>query len=602
MNIDLSQEKRIGSLGTPLGKDVLVLTRFNGSEGLSELFEFRVDALSKKSGINFDDAIGQNCSVKLKTYGRTERVFNGVLVEAQWLGGQGRLHAYQLVLRPWLWLLSHRTDCRIFSKETAKKGNTVPDIIKQVFSDASFSDFRDNLTSGYPELEYCVQYRETDLAFVSRLMESYGIYYYFEYSSDKHTLVLADAKSSHKPIQGSETVPFIQLLGQDRRDREHIFSWTSERRFRSGKVTLNDYDLLQPNAKLQSEAQGSERYQKADLELYDYPGKYPRSGPQSPKKSSDGDRLAKIRLDAEQALDHRRYAVGDAASLYPGGLFKLERHPSDNAEYLVVRASHEFGTEFYQTGSGEAPGQIYHGRYELLRSDRVYRSPLVTPKPVIYGPQTAKVVGKQGEEIDVDEHGRITVQFHWDRQRKPSRRARVAQIWSGRSWGGQVIPRIGQEVVVEFLEGDPDRPLVVGTVYNNDYKYPYDLPGSKTVSGVKSDSSKGGRGYNEFKFEDKKGSELIGMRAEKDLDVLVRHAETREIGTVFEVPAGSPSRKTTLKKGDDELSVESGNQTTTVSKNITIKAGIKIELIVGPSTIVIDNSGITINGPLVKIN
>jgi type VI secretion system secreted protein VgrG len=533
------------------------------------LFEFRVDALSKDENIDFNKVIGRNCSVKFKSYKGAERIFNGILVAAQWTGVKDVHYAYRLVFKPWLWLLSHTSDSKIHVKKTA------PDIIKQVFSDAEFRDFRESLTASYPTIEYCVQYRESDLDFVCRLMEEFGIYYYFEHTSDKHTLVLADSKSSHKAIPGSTTVPYIDLEGRDRRDCEHLYHWTRERTFQAGKVTLKDYDQLRPSAEMTSEAQASEGYNKANLEVYDYPGKYPRGGPTERKKTSDGDKFAKIRLEAAQARDHRRYATGDAISLYPGGLIKLDKHPaaSENVQYLVIRASHSFGTEAYRSGFGS--NEVYTGRYEFLGSDRPFRAPLITPKPIIHGPQTAKVVGQQGEEIDVDEHGRITVQFHWDRDKKPSRRVRVAQVWSGKTWGGQHIPRIGQEVVVAFIEGDPDRPLVVGTVYNDEYRFPYKLPDNKTQSGLKSDSTKGGGGYNEIKYEDKKGSEKIEVHAQKDLDTVVENNETRKIGE---------------------------DQTIDVGETISVTAGKRIVLRVGQSTITVTETQVEVKSPRVKVN
>jgi type VI secretion system secreted protein VgrG len=569
MSGGLVQDHRIASLDTPLGKDVLALTSFEGTEGVSELFEFRVDALSKDENIDFNKVIGRNCSVKFKSYKGAERIFNGILVAAQWTGVKDVHYAYRLVFKPWLWLLSHTSDSKIHVKKTA------PDIIKQVFSDAEFRDFRESLTASYPTIEYCVQYRESDLDFVCRLMEEFGIYYYFEHTSDKHTLVLADSKSSHKAIPGGTTVPYIDLEGRDRRDCEHLYHWTRERTFQAGKVTLKDYDQLRPSAEMTSEAQASEGYNKANLEVYDYPGKYPRGGPTERKKTSDGDKFAKIRLEAAQARDHRRYATGDAISLYPGGLIKLDKHPaaSENVQYLVIRASHSFGTEAYRSGFGS--NEVYTGRYEFLGSDRPFRAPLITPKPIIHGPQTAKVVGQQGEEIDVDEHGRITVQFHWDRDKKPSRRVRVAQVWSGKTWGGQHIPRIGQEVVVAFIEGDPDRPLVVGTVYNDEYRFPYKLPDNKTQSGLKSDSTKGGGGYNEIKYEDKKGSEKIEVHAQKDLDTVVENNETRKIGE---------------------------DQTIDVGETISVTAGKRIVLRVGQSTITVTETQVEVKSPRVKVN
>jgi type VI secretion system secreted protein VgrG len=597
MSPEPTQDKRIGSLNTPLGKDVLALQRFEGTEGLGELFEFHIDAISNQEDVNFDGALGRSCTVKIRTFGR-ERYFTGILVEAQWLGHQDVYYAYRLILRPWLWLLSQTTDCRIFEDQTA------PDIIKKVFSDRGFSDFRLGLTESYPKLEYCVQYRETDLAFVTRLMEQHGIYYFFEHTSDKHTLVLADSKTSHQPVPGLESVPFIALAGDDRREREQINFWSSERRLRTGKVELNDYDYEQPNADLKSDAKGSAQYARSDLEFYDYPGKY--------KKRDVGDKYAKICLQAEQALDHRRLGRGNAVSLFPGGLTKLEKYRgSENRQYLVLRCSHVFVTEFYRTagGGGRDGADVYEGNFEFLPSDQPFRSPIVTPKPRIHGIQTAKVVGKSGEEIDVDELGRIKVEFFWDRKKTQSCRVRVGQIWSGKQWGGQVIPRIGMEVIVNFLEGDPDRPLVTGTVYNNDYKLPYDLPSNRTLSGVKSDSSVGGGGYNEFNFEDKQGQEQIGLHAQKNYKVVVLDTETREIGENFTAESGQASRSTTLKMGDDSLEVTAGNQTVFIALNQTVtiegmattEAMASMTLMVGASSIEITPASITLTSPTITL-
>jgi type VI secretion system secreted protein VgrG len=233
----------------------------------------------------------------------------------------------------------------------------------------------------------------------------------------------------------------------------------------------------------------------------------------------------------------------------------------------------------------------------------------VPPKPRIYGIQTAKVVGKKGEEIDVDEHGRILVQFFWDRKEKQSRRIRVAEVWAGKKWGGQFTPRVGMEVVVEFLEGDPDRPLITGCVYNSDNKHPFDLPDNKTQSGWKSDSSKGGGGYNQLRLEDKKGFEEINMHAEKDHNVKVKHAETWEIGETFEAPTGMPSRDVKIKKGDDKLKLDTGSRDTDIALMDQLKAGMMIKLECGaskitmtPVSISIESTLITLSGALIKIN
>lgn len=572
MNVSLRQDPRVAILNTPFGKDVLVLVRFEASEGLGELFEFRIDALSKDEDVDFDKAIGRPCSVTYKLYGN-ERVFHGILVEAEWLGKNDTdFHGYRLVLRPWLWLLSRTSDCRIFEDQTA------PDIIKTVFTDRGFSDFRDDLTENYPKLEYCVQYRETDLNFVLRLMEQHGIYYFFEHSGDKHMLVLADAESSHKPIPGCSSVPYNAFGGSGHEDRENLSQWLHQRRFRTGKVEYNDYDYLQPTANLISDANGSAHYTRSQMERYDYPGKY--------KNRKDGEKYAKVCLESEQAVDERRHASGKAASLFPGGLVSLEKHPkgSENRKYLVVRSSHSISTEHYRSTDALEAEETYSGSYELQPSNRPFRSPITTSKPRIYGIQTAKVVGKEGEEIDVDEYGRIMLEFFWDRKKKQSCRVRVAEVWSGKKWGGQFIPRIGMEAVVEFLEGDPDRPLVVGTVYNRDYKHPFELPANKTQSGLKSDSSKGSGGYNQVMFEDKKGSEEIELHAQKDYKLTILDTEVREIGERFTgQTAGPDSRKTTLLRGDDELTVASGNQTVAIAMNQNLTVGMSQTNTVGTS-------------------
>jgi type VI secretion system secreted protein VgrG len=558
----LSQANYPAALKTPLGDDVLVLRSFSGNEVLGQPFEFQIDALSEQENINFDKAIGQACTIKLKTYEQKERFFCGILTSAQWVGaevgGQQDYCRYRLVLRPWFWLLAHRADCRIFLDKTVK------DIIEKVFTDAGFSsgtDFKFRTTGNYEKIKYCVQYRETDFAFVSRLMEQYGIYYYFEHQDGQHTMVLADSRASHSAVKDLPQVKYHFQTVAYRRVEQQINSWTSERQFCTGKIEYNDYDYLKPPKRLRASKEASETYTRSRFEVYDYPGKY--------DEQDKGERFAQYRLEAEQAMDRRRTADGEAPSLFAGGLVSVEKHPSsaENIEYLVVRASHGYGAQRYGTDqSADAPG--YQGNYELLPSDRTFRSLPQTPKPRIHGIQTAKVVAKKGEdseEISTDEHGHIWVQFYWDREPQKSCPIRVSQSWASKQWGEQFIPRIGMEVVIEFLEGDPDRPLVTGCVYNGDNKHPYTLPDDKTQSGLKSDSSKGHNGYNEFMFEDKKGEELVRMHAQKDHDVTVRNSETWTIGEAFTPPQGQASRTTTLENGDDSLTIKKGSRSIDIS-------------------------------------
>jgi type VI secretion system secreted protein VgrG len=304
-------------------------------------------------------------------------------------------------------------------------------------------------------------------------------------------------------------------------------------------------------------------------------------------------------LEAEQALDYRRHATGDAVSLFPGGMTKLDQHPKDseNIQYLIVRTMHSFVSEFYRSGADVVPGQVYYGNYEFLTSERPFRSQIVTPKPEVLSMHTAKVVGKEGEEIDTDEYGRIRVEFFWDRDKSFSRWARVLQPWAYKQWGTQFIPRVGMEVVVVYEEGDPDQPLVIGSVYNGDNKHPYKLPDNKTQSGIKSNSSKGGNGYNEYMFEDKKGSELIRMHAQKDYDVTVHHVETRKIG---EDGVSGASRDTTLLTGDDKLTIATGSQNVMIAQSHTETMGLARTTTIGTSrtTLVGASDTLTVTGPI----
>jgi type VI secretion system secreted protein VgrG len=588
----LTQDTRPAQLQTPLGKDILVLASFVAAEGLSELFEVNVEALSEQENIDFDKAIGKSCTVKQITYDDKTRYYNGILTATRRVGKSRDLTHYNLVLRPWLWLLGRKADCRIFLKKDVKE------VISEVFKKAGFTDFAFRTTGDFHKIPYCVQYRETDLAFCSRMMEHYGIYYFFEHTDGKHTLVMADSRTSHKSIPDLPKLPFIQRHEGANRREQHVHSWVSDRKLRTGKVHFNDYDYLQPKKNLKAPKESNEKYAHSKLEMYDYHHKY--------DEKDKGENHAQFRLEAEQAFDYRRRIHGDAASIHPGGLVTVEHHPtkSENQEYLIVGARHMYSSQSYRSGGG-GNGDAYSGSYDILPSDRPYRSLPKTPKPRIYGIQTAKVVGKkgeEGEEISTDEHGHIWVQFHWDREPQKSCPVRVAQTWAGKRWGAIFLPRVGMEVVVDFIEGDPDRPLVTGCVYNGDNKPPYDLPDNKTISGWKSDSSRHNGGYNEFVFDDKKDSEKIRMHAERDHEVTVKHAETWTIGESFKPPQGSPSRCTTIKNGDDQLTIEHGNQTTHVKVAISTTADVSITLKVGPSTVTMTPGSISLHSPTISLS
>jgi type VI secretion system secreted protein VgrG len=580
----LSQDDRGGSLQTPLGKDVLVLSRLDAMETLGGLFVYHVEALSEEPNIDFNQLLGLNLSVKLQTVDQLERYFNGVLVQARWTGGRDDLFTYQLVLMPWLWLLSRTSDCRIFHSMS------IPDIIVKVFQNRGFTDYQNATTGSYPTLEYCVQYRESDMNFVCRLMEEYGIYYFFEHSESKHTLVLADSKSSHGPIPGLSSAPYLPgSSASARRDKQQFDNWSTFRGFQSGRFVLNDYDYEKPSANLLSNAEHSGGYAHGVMEIYDYPGRYDDQG--------EGNTLAKVRLDADQAKDQRRTADGYAPSLTPG--YTITRTSdvgpgSEDIEYLVLRCSHSYSGPAYRSGGRR--GEVYTGSYELASSDRPFRSPLTTRKSVIQGPQTAKVVGSG--EIDVDNEGRILVQFYWDRNQDQSRRVRVGQIWAGQYQKSLFIPRTGDEVIVQFLEGDPDRPLVVGSVFNADNVPPTSLPGNKTRSGINSESSTGHSGYNHFIFEDQAGQEFVKLRAQKDLIVHALNNETRNIDqNQTETIGGNSTQNVT---GNLNQTVNQ-SQTLNVGQSYSLTAMEQITLTVGPSSITINPSGITLQAPMITL-
>ncbi|TYC65926.1 type VI secretion system tip protein VgrG [Stappia sp. BW2] len=603
----LKQAKRMAELTSVFGQDELSVVTIECDEGLSEDFEIRLEVLSQKEDLNFDNAIATHMTVKVVTNNGDTRHFDGLLTDAKWMGYRDSYYIYKLTLRPWFWLLTKNSNCRIF------KDMSAPEIISSVLGEHDFADFQNKLTEAYDQIHYCVQYRESDYDFCCRLMEEFGISYFFEQRDGKHTMILADAKSSFSSIVGSSSIPYIALGGDSQRKEEHLYHWIPTRKFRTGKFAVNDYDFEKPSALLEAERDAGARYRAGSLENYDYPGRY--------TETNQGTKFSKIRLEAEQAADKRIETAGEVPRFFAGGLFTLKDHPHSpqNKEYLIVRASHQIITEQYRTGGSGAQGEAYTGTYDVLSSDIPFRSPAVTRKPRIPGPQTAKVVG-QGE-IDVDEYGQIMVEFHWDREKTQSRRVRVAQVWSGKNWGGIYIPRVGQEVIVQFLEGDPDQPIIVGTVYNAENMPPYDLPGEKNKAGIKSDSTVGGGGYNEFVLDDTKGQELIGMHAQKDMETVIENNELLHVKncreTKIDVDRTEKVGKNTTEKIGMNWKVTAGTQIQFIcgtSKITMTPASIKIEAlkIDVVATTAVTTKGlfnnvkadalVTVNGALVKIN
>ena len=615
MSPQATQRQRLAELITPLGVDRFLLTSFTVHEEISHLFEIDIECISDDANIDLGQILGKPCTIRLTTVGDKKRYFSGVLVEASWFGEREGKSAYRMTLRPWLWLLTKTSDCKIF------QNLSVIDIIKQVFGDFSFikKDFLINDT--YPPLEYCVQYRESSFNFVSRLMERFGIYYYFKHDANDHTIVIGDNRGSHQSVPDLPECRFIGLGDRTRDNEEYVTTWLIGRSFQTGKVSLNAFDFKDPKANMKHEQISVGHHDHDQLEAYDYPEKYKLAD-----KDDLGKKFAQARLFAVQSLDQRRQATGNAPSLFPGGLTKIAKHPTsdENVEFLVVSAMHTFVGEQFSSGAETQGSEAYNGSYVLQLTDRPFKARAVTPHPIISGPQTAIVVGPRAdkfEEIFTDKFGRIKVQFHWDRDTNrtadASRWVRVAQMWSGKAWGGIIIPRVGMEVVVEFIEGDPDRPIVVGTVYNGENGVPFDLPANKTQSGMKSRSSARGidSHYNELMFEDKKDAEFVRFHAEKDLDSTIEDAEKRVIKGKNKSQEGETTRETVIERGDDVLYVRGDHKTTidsdqelTIKKNqtvsvgsvISVEAGEKMILKVGQSTITLTPTAIEINTPNLK--
>jgi len=450
--------KRVMEITTPLGDDVLLFHRMHAQDEISHLFEFEVGLLSTQPDIGIDKILGQNVTVKFDLPGDIIRCFNGFVTRFAQVGTQGRYHAYHATVRPWLWFLTRASNCRMFQEMT------VPDIIADVFGKYSVADFKKSLTGTYRKWEYCVQYRESDFNFVCRLMEQEGIYFYFEQQDGRHTLVLADSPSAHSPVAGYGQIPFIAADRSVRAEQEYINQWDFSREIQPGRYMVDDFDFKKPSVELQVQTKTAldHKHKFADYEVYDYPGEYVTTG--------EGDHYVRARMGAVDSQFEQARAQTNARGVSVGHLFKLTGYTraDQNREYLVLATTQQL--EFSQYESIDNPSTSYNCQLTVLDSRQTYRPKQSVPKPIVQGPQTAIVVGPSGEEIFTDEYGRVKVQFHWDRYGKQDEKSscwmRVSHPWAGNKWGMIAIPRIGQEVIVGFLEGDPDRPIITGRVYN----------------------------------------------------------------------------------------------------------------------------------------
>jgi type VI secretion system secreted protein VgrG len=618
-----TQKNREIAIHTPLGEDVLLLRSFSGTEQLGRPFRYQVVLASENPAIKAADIVGQNVTIRLNLPKDEIRYFNGYISSFTQEPGTTRLASYRATVVPWLWFLTRTADCRIFQKMM------VPDIIEQVFGDHGFTDFDgSDLKENYRIWPYCVQYRETDFNFVSRLMEQEGIYYFFKHENGKHSLMLIDTAGEHEPYPNYEQIKHHPATAGTS-EEEYISRWVVQTRIQPGSYALNDFNFENTKNDLQVRAKVERKHAGAKFEIYDYPGEY--------DEFDDGELYARKRIEELQAQYEVVTATSDARGICTGYTFTLTDHPlkDQNKKYLITSANYNMDTADFYSG-GERGGECaYSCSFTAIDATQPFRAPRITPKPSIPGPQTAMVVGPSGEEIYPDKYGRVKVQFHWDRRSKADENSscwiRVAQIWAGKKWGAMYIPRIGQEVIVEFLEGDPDQPIITGRVYNAEAMPPYEPNSNPTMSTLKSNSSKGGGGFNEIRFEDKKGDEQIFIHGEKDEDVRIKNDSKEWIGNERHLIVKSDQLE--LVEGDKHLtvmgdqnekidgtiSIEAGSDIQEKAgsnygfeagsnihikggMNVVIEAGMQLSIKAGSSFVDLGPAGVSISGTLVNIN
>ncbi|MGY4533144.1 type VI secretion system secreted protein VgrG [Pseudomonas sp. TE3786] len=516
-----------------------------GEESLNSLGSLTLHGYSA-TPLTLTSAVASHVTATLHNDAQLRPV-DGLCAEIRQLPGDASADRYQLLLRPWLWWLNLASNNRVFQNKTTSE------IVTAIFDLHGFSDYKLSLTGSYTPREYCVQYGESDFAFVSRLLEEEGIFWFFSHDAGKHTLVLGDSNEAFVPIPNGPTLAYVgQEIGV--RELHGVRSAQYSIQAVSGVYSATDYEFTTPTTSLYSQAEAK----TGPRTVYEHPGGYTAKG--------RGDALTKQRVDGLRSQEKRLVGDSDCRWLVPGHWFTLGGHDdaSLNIDWVVTSVVHEVSHE------------QYHNRFEAMPKATVYRPPRVTQKPRMHT-QTALVVGKAGEEIWTDEYGRIKLQFPWDRDGKNDESSscwvRVVLPWTGKGWGMQFVPRIGQEVIVTFIDGDPDRPLVTGCVYNGDNPVPFELPANQTQSGIKTNSSKGGGGFNALRFEDKKDSEEVFLQAQKDFNIKVLNDTTATVGH-DETLTVQNARTRTVKDGDETVTLEKGKRTVAIqtgSDNLDVK-------------------------------
>jgi len=568
----------------------LLFWKISGREALSEAFSFNLQLLGTDARMDRSKLLGKPVTVTLPTQGLSgSRYLHGkitrVAVSAVELSGT-RYAVYQLTVESDLWPMKRDRNLRIF------QGQTAPQIVKTLLGEYQVN-IEDKLTGSYRTWDYCVQYQESSFDFISRLMELEGIAYHFRHEADKHTLVLTDAATQHQPFSGYEFIPYHQTPSGGSTDEEGISQWALEDSVTPGLYSLDDYDFRKPNAWLFQARQNPNSPSPGTIDVYDWPGRFVEHG--------HGEFYARIRQERWQVEHQQIEGTATAIGIAPGCTFQLTNAAffNDNGEYLVTAAHYNFEENRYASG---ADSQTVHRiDFSVIPSSVVFRPPQHTPWPRTYGPQTARVVGPQGESIWTDKYGRIKVKFHWDRLAKgddtSSCWVRVSSAWAGQGYGGVQIPRVGDEVVIDFINGDPDRPIVTGRVYNEASMPPWALPAAATQMGFLSRSKDGSvDNANALRFEDKAGEEQVWIQAERNLDTHVKNDETRSVGGSQTVNitrdhtgkvAGTHFQATQLSHDE----VIGGDFTQKVQGNLTLASGSSIKLVTGQSALILGANG-----------
>ncbi|MBL8749299.1 MAG: type VI secretion system tip protein VgrG [Planctomycetes bacterium] len=566
-----SQSTRLCSFDSALGPDALLLRQMSATEGVSSLFQIDLQCASEDADHDPQAIVGKPGHVTLETADGQKRFFHGIVARFQQGGRDARICHYTVTLRPWTWLLSRRINCRIFQDKT------VPEIVSKVFEDAGFNDFEKKLQGSFPPRTFCVQYRESDFDFVSRLLEEEGIFFYFRHEEQRHVLVLTNHMADLPDCPGQATADYLPVEG-GQTGRDTIQTWERTQQLQSGKYTLRDFNFEDPANSLETTAATTQSIGgNSKLEIYDFHiGDY--------GATNNGQRLARLRMEAEESAGTAIRGASSCRGFVPGHRFRLGQHfrsAMNDKQYMLTSVRHQLIQPSPLETTDGSTTTTYVNDFTCVPADTTFRPVCTTHKPIIQGPQTAMVVGPKGEEIYVDKYGRVKVQFHWDRLGKRDEASscwiRVSRAWASKMWGQVAHPRIGDEVIVEFFDGDPDQPIITGCVYNAQTMPPYELPANKTQAGIVTRSSPDGtaQNFNEIRFEDKKGSEELLIHAEKDQTTSVENDQTVTVGHDQSVTIDHDQKvdianeQSILVKKNRMLSVDE-NDTQTVGKDRTI--------------------------------